>query len=288
MRVLRMTAGLLLMAGPAWAQGTCKPGDSSNEAEVFRDMSVPLAFSQGQAPWTFLPGAILAVAEVSDVPTIDDKTATPSKCRPGTGPDNWGQVSIAPRLRVGFSLSNAAMLELSWTPPIRISGVKPNLWSFALSRTVPIGKRGALMSGRLHATIGSLKAPITCSEEAVDDPTDPCYHGDVSDDKYKPAIYGGELTIGKDFAGGRLRPYAGGGYNLLRPRFEQDGKDSTGQKLDQKVEVNTGQWIVFGGLTWAISPVFHLSGEAYSAPADAFTWRARATYVFSATRKRHR
>ncbi|MDH4130580.1 MAG: hypothetical protein OEV95_02095, partial [Gemmatimonadota bacterium] len=90
MRVIPMTAGLLLVAGAAWAQGTCKPGDGSNEAEVFRDMSVPLAFSQGQAPWTFLPGAILAVAEVSDVPTIDDKTATPSKCRPGTGPDNWG------------------------------------------------------------------------------------------------------------------------------------------------------------------------------------------------------
>lgn len=286
MRVIPMTAGLLLVAGAAWAQGTCKPGDGSNEAEVFRDMSVPLAFSQGQAPWTFLPGAILAVAEVSDVPTIDDKTATPSKCRPGTGPDNWGSVSIAPRLRVGFSLSNAAMLEMSWTPPIRIAGVKPNLWSFALSRTVPMGKKGALMTGRIHTTIGSIRAPVTCSEDAVDDATDPCYNGEVSDDKHKPGIYGGELIIGKDFAGGRLRPYAGGGYNLLRPRFEQDVRDSTGQKLDQKVEVNTGQWIVFGGLTWALSPALHLSGEAYSAPADAFTWRARATYVFGGRHKR--
>jgi len=286
MRVIPMTAGLLLVAGAAWAQGTCKPGDSSNEAEVFRDMSVPLAFSLGQAPWTFLPGAILAVAEVSDIPTIDDKTATPSKCRPGTGPDNWGSVGLAPRLRVGFSLSNAAMLEVSWTPPIRISGVKPNLWSLAVSRTVPVGKRGALMTGRIHFTLGNVRAPVTCSESAVDDPADPCYNGEVSDDKYKPGMYGGELAIGKDFAGGRLRPYAGGGYNLLRPRFEQDGRDSTGQKLDQKVEVNTGQWIVFGGLTWAIAPAFHLSGEAYSAPADAFTWRARATYVFGGKPKR--
>jgi len=288
MRVLPMTAGLLLVAGAAWAQGTCKPGDSSNEAEVFRDISVPLAFSLGQAPWTFLPGAILAVAEVSDIPTIDDKTATPTKCRPGTGPDNWGSVSLAPRLRVGFSLSNAAMLEVSWTPPIRISGVKPNLWSFALSRTVPLGKKGALMTGRLHATIGSFLAPITCSEDAVDDPANACHNGEVSDDKYKPNIYGGELAIGKDFSGGRLRPYAGSGYNLLRPRFEQDGRDSTGQKLDQKVEVNTGQWIVFGGLTWAIATTFYVSGEAYSAPTDAFTWRARATYIFGGRKARRR
>lgn len=286
MRVLPVTAVLLFAATAARAQGTCKPGDSSNEAEAFRDVSVPLTFSLGQAPWTFIPGAILAVAEVSDVPTIDDKTATPSKCRPGTGPDNWGLVSVAPRLRVGFSLSNAGMLEMSWTPPIRIAGVKPNLWSFAISRTVPLGRRGALMTGRLHTTIGSLKGPITCPQSAVDDPTDPCHNGKVSDDQYKPGIYGGELVIGKDFAGGALRPYAGGGYNFLRPRFEQAGKDSTGQKLDQKVEVNTGQWIVFGGLTWAISPAFLLSGEAHAAPADAFVWRARATYVFAGNRKR--
>lgn len=285
MRVLPMTAVLLLAASTARAQGTCKPGDGTNEAEVFRDMSVPLAFSQGQAPWTFLPGAILLVAEVSDVPDISDKTATPAKCRPGTGPDNWESVGIFPRVRVGFSLSNAAMLEMSWTPPIRISGVKPNLWSFALSRTVPIGRRGALMTGRLHLTVGSYRAPITCSEDAVDDPANACFGGEVSDDKYKPGIYGGELSIGKDLARGALRPYLGGGYNFLRPRFEQDGEDSSGTELDQKVEVNTGQWIVFGGLTWAISPAFHLSGEAYSAPADAFTWRARGTYVFGGQRR---
>jgi hypothetical protein len=63
-------------------------------------------------------------------------------------------------------------------------------------------------------------------------------------------------------------------------------RDSSGQKLDQKVEVNTGQWIAFGGLTWALTAAFHLSGEAYSAPADAFTWRARATYVFGGRQKR--
>jgi hypothetical protein len=281
-----MTAVLLFAATLARAQGTCKPGDGSNEAEAFRDVSVPLAFSLGQAPWTFLPGAILLVGEVSDVPHIDDKTATPSKCRPGTGPDNWGMVGVAPRIRVGFSLSNAAMLEVSWTPPIRINGVKPNLWSLALQRTVPLGRKGALMTGRFHTTLGNLRGPITCPESAVDDPTDPCHNGEVSDDQYKPTIFGGELAVGKDFAGGRFRPYAGGGYNFLRPRFEQDGKDSTGQKLDQKVEVNTGQWIAFGGLTWAVSPSFLLSGEAYAAPADAVIWRGRATYVFGGRRLR--
>ena len=42
--------------------------------------------------------------------------------------------------RQAFGLTDGVVLEVSWIPPVRVSGVKANLWSFAVSRTVPINR----------------------------------------------------------------------------------------------------------------------------------------------------
>ena len=280
MRAVPLTLLLSLSAMPLLAQGNCFPSSSSNEADLFAHFSVPLAFSPAQSPWVYQPGTLLIGVEAALLPDASDEIATPSKCRPGQGPEN---VNILPGLirpRIAFGLSDGMLLEVSWIPPVRVKGVKANLWSFAVSRTVPVNAKGGTFFGRLHATFGSLHAPFTCDDAALQDPLSECFQGTRSDDRYSPNIYGVELGFGFPMAGGRLRPYLGGGYNIMHPRFQVNFTNSVGDTDRRKVEVNLHRWVVFGGVTLAATRTLSLSGEVYSAPSDLVTARARINLLF--------
>ena len=142
-----------------------------------------------------------------------------------------------------------------------------------------MNRHGTQLMGRLHATIGSVRAPFTCPDEALQDPGSECYQGTRSDDSYKPNIWGAELAVGWPLAGGHFRPYLGGGFNLLRPRFQVNFRNVAGTLDRRKVEVNLTRVVFFGGATWAPSNEFSLSGEIYSAPQDAVTGRVRLSYA---------
>ena len=280
MRAVPLTLLLSLSAMPLLAQGNCFPSSSSNEADLFAHFSVPLAFSPAQSPWVYQPGTLLIGVEAALLPDASDEIATPTKCRPGKGPEN---VNILPGLirpRIAFGLSDGMLLEVSWIPPVRVKGVKANLWSFAVSRTVPVNAKGGTFFGRLHATFGSLHAPFTCDDAALQDPLSECFQGTRSDDRYSPNIYGVELGFGFPMAGGRLRPYLGGGYNIMHPRFQVNFTNSVGDTDRRKVEVNLHRWVVFGGVTLAATRTLSLSGEVYSAPSDLVTARARINLLF--------
>ncbi len=286
MRAVPLTLVLSLSAMPLLAQGNCFPSTSSNEADLFAHFSVPLAFSPAQAPWAYLPGTIQFGVEGTLLPDANDRIATPTTCRPGKGPEN---VNILPGLlrpRVAFGLTDGVVLEVSWIPPVRVSGVKANLWSFAVSRTVPINPNGGTFFGRLHATFGSLHAPFTCPDKALQDPLSECFQGTRSDDRYSPNIYGLEFGFGFPMAGGRLRPYVGGGYNILHPRFQVNFTNSVDSTDRRKVEVNLHRWVVFGGVTLAATRSLSLSGELYSAPSDLVTARARVSLLFGGKARR--
>jgi hypothetical protein len=280
MRVLPLAVGALLLAAPLAAQ-TCKPGTNSREADLFAHFSVPLAFSAGQAPWIYLPGTILLGLEGTYVPDASDRIATATICQPGKGPEDVNLLKVYPRPRVGFPLPNGVLLEVSWTPPVTINTVKPNLWSFALSRTVLLNRKGTMFMGRLHATIGHVHAPFTCSADYVKDPANTiCFGTPVSNDRYSPNIFGAELALGWAWARGRIRPYLGAGYNIMHPRFQvHHGADDT------KIEVNLSRVVGSAGVTVAPTARFNLSAEAYAAPSDLVTARVRATLLVGGPRR---
>lgn len=284
MRGFTLLLGCTALATPLVAQGNCTPGAGSREAQVFAHFSVPLAYGGGQAPWIYRPGQVQVSLEGSHLPDASARLRTPTKCRPGAGPEDWNQARVLPRPRVGFALADGILLELSWLPPVRIQGVKGGLWGFALTRVVPMNRKGALFSGRLHATIGSVRAPITCPEAQVQAPGNPCSGGTESDDKFSPNTYGVELAGTFPMARGRIRPYLGAGYNILHPRFEVSYRDSLDQRNDQKVKVNLSRLTAFGGVTLAVTDGILLSGEAYSAPSDLVTGRVRLTVGFGGRR----
>ena len=74
-------------------------------------------------------------------------------------------------------------------------------------------------------------------------------------------------------AGGRLRPYVGGGYNRLEPRFQVNFTNQFGAVDSTRVEVNLNRGVVFGGATWQLTERLGVAAEVYSAPSTA-TWMA--------------
>ena len=266
---------LALALAAAWpaaasAQGDCFPGPRSNEAKTLAIFAVPLAFARGSAPELF-PGFNAGI-ELAYLPRIDDATATPTICRPGKGAENTDLLPAFPRPRIGLPLPFGFSLQASWVPPVRVRGVKANLVGLSVEKA--FGRFDGLVGAlRVHATFGSIHAPITCDDKALEEPASECFGGTRSDDRLEPNIMGIDFAVGGPVAGGRLRPYGGVGYNRLRPRFQVHFINQFGELDDRRVEVNLNRFALFGGATWQATGRVGITGELYAAPADAVTGR---------------
>jgi hypothetical protein len=278
-RLLSWPAGLtLLIAGPTAgavaaplaAQYVCRPGADSHEARTLASFSVPLAFSPGAAP---RHGARFSIGlEATSLPGVDPVTATPTTCQPGKGPENTDLLPALARPRIAVPLPLGLALDASWLPPVRVAGVKANL--FGLSVAKAFGHEDGLAAAvRVHATFGWIRAPVTCDREALDDPVSECFQGTLSDDRYAPNILGLDVSLGQALAGGRLHAYVGSGYNRLQSRFQVNFRNQFGGLDTTRVAVNLNRAVVFGGAEWQLSDRLAVTGEIYAAPADAATGR---------------
>jgi hypothetical protein len=258
----------------AAAQGTadCFPEKNSNEARTMAIFGVPLAFSRAAAPAINPSGRFYVGLEVSSVPNVDRETATPTFCRPDKGPENTDLLFAMPRPRASVSLPAGFLLEASWTPPIRVAEVEANLVGVALSRVTALNAKGVVLSLRAHGSFGSIKAPITCDDAALQDATSICYQGTRSDDSFKPNVIGVDAAVGWQL-GRAIRPYLGVGYSHLAPRFQVSFTNQFGDIDRRKVEVDLNRGALFAGFSWSATTAVELSGELYAVPADAITGR---------------
>lgn len=281
MRCIALVPTLLaLSAAVAEAQVLCTPTKDSHEAQLFAALAVPLAYATAEAPGALAPGRVRVGLEGTYLPNIDETTRTATQCRPGKGPEHTDLLFAFPRPRATVGLPGGLQLEASWIPPIRLNGVQSNLLGVALSRGIALGAGRTALTIRAHGTVGRVRAAITCPDEELDNPTSECFQGTRSDDRYHPNSAGLEGVVGWALGGGRVRPFVGGGVNLLRPRFQVNFTNQFGQLDDTKVEVNLTRGALFGGATWAIGRGVDLSGEIYGAPGDAVTGRLLASYAF--------
>lgn len=280
MRTLAVTLSLLCwFVQLLHAQVICRPPDSSNEAKTLAKLAVPLAFGPLDAPESLNPGSLRLELEGTYIPKIDSVTRTPTICRPGKGPEKTDLLFALPRPRVAVGLPGGLLLEASWVPPVRVHGVKANIGSVALARGFPIRHGTTALGLRLHAAFGRVRAPITCPDAQLANSASECFGGTRSDDSYDPTTFGAEGTLGWTLAGGSVRPYIGGGVNLLRPRFQVNFVNRLGDLDNTRVIVNLARGVVFGGLAWRASSGFGVNGELYSAPADAITGRIAVSYA---------
>jgi hypothetical protein len=177
-----------------------------------------------------------------------------------------------PRPRVSLALPAGFLIEASWIPPLRISDARANIAGLALSRFTRLNAKGAVLNIRAHGTYGVFHAPITCDDLALQDATSECFMGTRSDDAFKPNMYGLEAAVGWSI-GTTVRPYLGGGYSHLAPRFQVNFTNSQGSTDRRKVTVDLDRAVLFAGATWQATRVVDLTAEIYSAPTDAVTGR---------------
>jgi hypothetical protein len=263
--------GMALGASTAAAQGDCFPPKDSHEARTLAVASVPLAFSPLGAPAAVSRPAIRLGLEGATVPSADSATRTATICRPGKGPEQTDFLFAIPRPRLDVLLPAGLGLEVSWIPPLRVAGVRANLFGLALGGRVPLGR--FTLGVRAHATVGLIRAPITCNTDALADPASECFNGTRSDDHFHPNIFGADATLGVPVAGGRFRPYAGGGVNLLHPRFQVNFTNSQGSTDNRKIEVNLARAVAFAGVSWLPRSGWEVAGELYASLADAVSAR---------------
>jgi hypothetical protein len=223
--------------------------------------------------------SIRLALETSYIPNIDEETARPSVCRPGKGPENTDFASALPRPRLTVGLPAGIAVEVSWVPPISFNDATANLFGFSLGRAFALGE-SIQLGVRVHATTGRIEAPITCDDEALEDPISECFNGTRSEDRYQPRALGADLTAGWSLGGGRVRPFVGTGINLLRPRFQVHFVNQFGQLDNRKVEVDLERLAMFAGMSWFPAARVGVTGQIYSAPADAVTGRFTVSYGF--------
>jgi hypothetical protein len=154
---------------------------------------------------------------------------------------------------------------------VRLAGVRANLVGLALSKAVDLGS--ALLALRAHGSFGVVRAPITCDDDALRDPLSECFQGTLSDDSYRPNIFGADVMVGWSLGRGKVSPYLGAGYNRLQPRFRVNFTNRAGQTDRRRVEVDLDRAVLFAGATWMAASAVGISGEIYSAPSDAVTGR---------------
>lgn len=266
---------MLALAAPVgllWAQDDCFPADDSNEARTFGIVSVPLAFTGAGGPPAARDGVILGV-EGAWLPRVPDRLATPTACRPGKGPENANPLPGFLRLRAAITMAGW-QLEAGWIPPVRIEGVRANLVGLAVGREVPLAGPWVARP-RLHAVLGSLRAPITCDDDALIDPASECFEGTRSNDRWRPGVLGVELAVARRAV--PWMPHAGIGYTHLRPRFRVDFTNAQGSTDRRRVSVDLHRMAVFGGVSYAVAS-WLVTTEAYATLGDRITGRLVLRY----------
>jgi hypothetical protein len=91
----------------------------------------------------------------------------------GTKVEDMGRLDVVPRLRVTVGLGRKTSLDLSYTPPVSIEGLEPQLFAAAVER--PVWRSGGWVLGaRVMGQIGEVTGDITCTaEDAAIPPGDP-------------------------------------------------------------------------------------------------------------------
>jgi hypothetical protein len=287
LRARRATAGPLprLLAAfaacgsvfvPSIVAAQCRPGQDSNEAKLLAHYSAPISFAPLAEPG-FAAGRFALGVDVTYIPKPDAALTRTGRCfQPKNEQTQLSPVFPRPRLMVGLPLGIG--FEVSWLPPVKVAGAKPNLFSGALSITrtlMAISGHPLIAAARVHATRGEVKGAITCGQDALQqsDPAQPCYGAEKSNDTFRPNMWGIDGSIGRRFMDGRLGLYAGGGYTWLAPRFRVGFADATGYVDRTRVEVDLTRAAAFGGASYQLAGIWSATAQVYSVPADVTLFR---------------
>lgn len=282
---LRLPGVLLALCAHSFlAEAQCRPPKNSNEARLLAFYEAPIVFSQAAPPSVMSAGSVWLGGEIIPVPTPSRELRRTGECFL----DKTERTTLARifgRPRIAFAPWRGVTVEASYVPPIKIEDAEPNLFSTAVSYTMPL--RRVSMGGeprlvfRAHGTLGSVRGPITCPRSALQQTssTQPCYGSEPSHDTFKPQMFGVEASAGWGTSISRLTGYAGAGVNFLRPRFQVGFTTGTGFVDNTEMEVDLTRLALFSGAAFHATQRIDLALQVYSVPADVTTFRFAGVYL---------
>jgi hypothetical protein len=196
----------------------------------------------------------------------------------GAKAENTNFCPVFPRLRGSLSAGSWAF-EAAYLPPLRVCGVEPHMFSAAIARTLPLSPRwNAVLRASGH--YGTLRAAITCNEDAVADPSNTlCFDGTESEDTYRPFILAleGALAYQGWWSERGLAPYVLVGVRREDFRFDVGFVDSAGVLDNTRLLAGLTRAHFAVGTTWAAGRRVRLGGELFYAPRALLSLRGRVS-----------
>ena len=268
---------LSFVAAPSSLRADVPLEDDSSEAQIMGFYAGAIAFTPAGDP----AGARFeAGGEAVYLPSLSEEDRETTFA--GAKVENTNFTQVVPRPRLRWRPAETWLLEAGFFPEAQVFGVTPEQYAFAGAW------RAAQADGRVgfwvrgHYLDADIEGPITCPEEAVEDLTNTvCYGGEVSEDHFRPEMYGLDLVLNgpRLFADG-LAWYAAAGWLHQTLRFETHFVNIYGRLDDQRLVARLDRASVLAGVTWTERHGLRLTFEASYVPDALATARLGITWAW--------
>ncbi len=233
---------------------------------MFYTTTVTLPAGLG-TPQTREPGSIDAGIELGSFPSLDKEERTVGFN--GTKEEDLNKAPVFARPRLTIGLPGNFSLVLAYVPPLRVYGLKPNLFAVILER--PLLQHNAWRIGaRLYAQTGTVEGDFTCSDNVANkppgSPQNPFGCEGKSADEATQRYAGLELSASYRFETLRgLSPYLSVSTNYLDTRVRIDAI-TFGVKDRTKLMADSWNQAISAGLSYPINARLSFSAGMFYSP----------------------
>jgi len=258
---------VLASAGPALGQGAQEVDFDSTEAWALKYFASVSTFTPGHAPRLLEPWTVDLALELEWVPYLSEEERRVGFG--GTKVEDLNKLPVLARPRVLVGLPAGFAAELSWVPPVEVSGVEANLLAAAVERPLldtPTWSLGL----RAYGQLGEVKGDFTCPSEAAAHPpgSDGNPYGCEAPSKDTSTLdyWGVAVTSGRRVgANGELHFALGASSNDLEFQV-----DAITYGFHDRTHLLTDGWTYWlaAGAGWALSDKVWLGGELFYSPLE--------------------
>jgi len=213
------------------------------------------------------PGSIDAGIELGSIPSLSKSERTVGFN--GTKEEDLNKSPVFARPRLSIGLPGHFSLVLAYVPPLRVYGLKPNLFAVILER--PLLQYNAWRIGaRLYAQTGTVEGDFTCSSSVANkppgSPQNPFGCEGKSSDEATQRYAGFELSASYRFESlGGLSPYLSVSANYLDTRVRVNAT-TFGVRDRTKLMADDWNHGISAGLSYPVNPRLDFSAGMFYSP----------------------
>jgi hypothetical protein len=224
------------------------------------------------------PGSVEIGIELGRIPQLSESERTVGFN--GTKEEDFNKAPLFARPRLMIGLPWRTTLILSYLLPVRVFGLKPNLFAAALEW--PLARAGAWRFGaRAYGQLGNVQGAFTCPDDVVEEPLgseqNPFGCEEQSTDRAYQRYLGLELSVARRVAGfERLDAYLTLAGNYL-DTTEKIHAQTYGQEDRSRLEAQQQTWSAQAGLVYRLDERVSLGVGVFYTPLDVVRWPSTET-----------